>query len=271
MSEEADHTDLDLSAAADAEGASALVLSLDGYEGPLHLLLDLARTKKVDITRLSVVEIADQYLAFVAQARAADLELVGDYLVMAAWLAYLKSRLILPKAELSADEPDPDQLAKALSLKLQRLERARAGAAALNALPQLGAEIFTFGDPRAFAITRETAWRAELFDLLACYCAERSKKVRRVHRPRPRRAYPLAEARQRLEALLGELENWRALDAMTPRAETGPDAPPPVSYLASLFGASLELAREGRMELQQDEAFAPLFLRARARMRRSKP
>jgi segregation and condensation protein A len=268
---DADAPELDLSAAEEAEGAQALILALDAYEGPLHLLLELARAKKIDLARLSVAAIADQYLGFVAAARAAAEELAGAYLVMAAWLAYLKSRLILPKLQIGDDEPDPDQLARALTLKLQRLEQARRGAAALGALPQLDADFFAFGQPRPFAVTKETAWTAELFDLLAAYCAERSRKVGRVHRPRPRRAYPLAEARRHLETLLDQLQDWRPLAATTPRPETGAEAPPPVSYLASLFGASLELARDGRIELQQSEAFAPLFLRARTRDAQTEP
>lgn len=261
MSEE--DADFDFAAAHQAEGAEALILALDAFEGPLHLLLELARAKKVDLARVSVTEIADQYLVFIAEARATQMEIAGDYLVMAAWLAYLKSRLLIPKPKVEEDEPDADRMAFALRLKLLRLERARAAAEALKALPQLGSEIFVNGKPQPFAVTKTTAWQASLYDLLQSYCADRTRILRRVHRPRARRAYPLAEARKRLENLLDQIPDWRPIEAVTPPAEKGAEAPPPASYLASVFGASLELAREGRMELQQADAFAPLFLRAR--------
>lgn len=259
-----DQTELDLARAGEAEGRDALLVALDKFEGPLHVLLELARARKVDITRMPVGEIADQYLAFIAEARAASIELAGDYLVMAAWLALLKSRLLIPKPQLAEDEPDPLQLAAALRLKLFRLEQARAGAKRLDALAQLGRDVFLNGQPQTTVITTTTAWRADLYELLNAYCAERSKGVRkRAYRAQVRRAYPLETARKRLEQALAKLEDWSAIHAVAPEAEVGPDAPPPESYLASTFGAALELAREGKMELRQAEAFAPLFVRAR--------
>jgi segregation and condensation protein A len=267
MAEDADQTELDLAAAEDAEGRDALLVALDAFEGPLHVLLELARTKKVDITRMSVGEIADQYLAFIAEARAANIELAGDYLVMAAWLALLKSRLLIPKPQLADDEPDPLRQAAALRDKLMRLEMARVGAKRLDALPQLNRDIFLNGQPRATLITTQPAWRADLYELLNAYCAERSKSVRkRAYKTLVRRAYPLETARKRLEQALKQLDQWSAIDSVTPPAEHGPDAPPPESYLASTFGAALELAREGKMELRQAAAFAPLFVRARPRL-----
>lgn len=260
-----DRVEVDLAAAAEAEGADALVLALDGFEGPLHALLDLARARKIDLAQLSVAEIADQYLAFIAEARAADMELAGDYLVMAAWLAYLKSRLLLPKPQLAEDEPDPAKLEAALRLKLIRLELARAAAKRLGEMNQLGRDVFLNAAPQPMKLTRTTMWRADLYDLLNAYCAERAKSVRkRAYRTIARRAYPLAEARKSLEKKLEQLAEWARLEAVAPQAEAGPDAPPPSSYLASVFAAALELAREEKMELRQAEAFAPLFLRARA-------
>ncbi len=255
--------DVDLSAAEQAEGAEALVLSLDGFEGPLHLLLELARAKKLDIARVSITEIADQYLAFIEAAHAARMELAGDYLVMAAWLAALKARLLIPKPPLEAEEPDAAAVSAALRAKLMRLELARAAAERLRRMPQLGADVFVNGQPQALSITRTTAWKGELMDLLRAYCADRTKEYRRAHRLRPRPAYPLAEARKRLERLLPDLPDWRPLDRLAPAPDGGADAPPAASYLASVFGAALELAREGRMDLRQEAAFAPLFLRAR--------
>ena len=266
MSETADDaTELDLARAEEAEGEDALFLALDAFEGPLHLLLELARAKKVDLTRISVGEIADQFLAFIAEARARNIEIAGDYLVMAAWLALLKSRLLLPKPQIAEDEPDPEQMAAALKRKLMQLELARAAAKRLGDLPQLGRDVFLNAAPQGIALTKTTKWRADLHELLSAYCAERSKSIRkRAFRTFVRRAFPLETARKRLEKKLEELTDWAAIDRVAPAAEeTGPDAPPPSSYLASTFGAALELAREGKMELRQAEAFAPLFLRAR--------
>jgi segregation and condensation protein A len=259
-----DQTELDLANAEDAEGGDALLVALDAFEGPLHVLLELARARKIDITQVPIGDIADQYLAFIAEARAANIELAGDYLVMAAWLALLKSRLLIPAPKPADDEPDPLQLAAALRLKLMRLELARAAAKRLEALPQLDRDVFLNGQPQPTAITKTTAWRGDLYELLAAYCAERVKSVRkRAYRTTVRPVYPLETARKRLEEALAKLETWRAIDTVAPEADRGPNAPPPQSYLASTFGAALELAREGKMELRQADAFAPLFVRAR--------
>jgi segregation and condensation protein A len=257
---------LDLIAAEEAEGADALVLALDAFDGPLHLLLELARAKKIDLHQISVGAIADQYLAFIAEARERNIEIAGDYLVMAAWLALLKSRLLLPKPQLADDEPDPHQMAAALKRKLMQLELARAAAKRLGELPQLGRDVFLNGAPQGIALSTTTKWRADLHELLNAYCAERSKSIRkRAYKTFVRRAYPLETARKSLEGKLKQLTEWASIEAMTPAAEeTGPEAPPSSSYLASTFGAALELAKEGRMELRQAEAFAPLFLRAAA-------
>jgi segregation and condensation protein A len=213
---------------------------------------------------VSVGEIADQYLAFIAEARAANMEIAGDYLVMAAWLALLKSRLLIPKPELAQDEPDPQQLEAALRQKLMNLALARAAARKLNDLPQLNRDVFLNGQPQPTVLTKNIVWRADLYELLNAYCAERAKSVRkRAYRTEVRRAYPLEVARKKLEQALAKLEQWRAIDALSPVAEKGPDAPPAESYLASTFGAALELAREAKLELRQAEAFAPLFVRAR--------
>jgi segregation and condensation protein A len=261
---DADQTELDLAAAEEAEGREALMLALDAFEGPLHLLLELARAHKVDIAKISIGDIADQYLAFIAEARQANMEIAGDYLVMAAWLALIKSRVLIPKPDLPADEPDPRALEAALKQKLLNLQLARAAAKRLDDTPQLGRDVFLNGQPQPTVLTKHTVWRADLYELLNAYCAERSKSVRkRAYRTFVRRAYPLEAARKKLEQALARLEEWRAIDAVTPPAEAGEDAPPRESYLASTFGASLELAREGRLELRQADAFAPLFVRAR--------
>lgn len=265
MSEDAEDTiEVDLAAAEEAEGQDALLLALDVFEGPLALLLDLARAKKIDIAKVSVGEIADQYLAFIAEAHAQNMELASDYLVMAAWLALLKSRLLLPKPQLAEDEPNPQQIADALKLKLMRLELARAAAKRLNDMPQLERDVFLNGMPTPTVLTKRVAWKAELYDLLGAYCAERSKGIRkRAYRTFVRRAYPLESARRKLEQALVRLKDWQTIDAVAPPMEAGADAPPAESYLASTFSAALELAREGKMDLRQAEAFAPLFVRAR--------
>ncbi len=265
MSDDVEDTlDLDVSAAEEAEGGEALQLALDVFEGPLHLLLELARARKIDVAKVSVGEIADQYIAFIAEARTANMEIAGDYLVMAAWLALLKSRLLIPKPDLAEDDPDPQHLEAALRRKLMNLALARAAAKRLDEVPQLGRDVFLNGQPQRTVLTKHTVWRADLYELLNAYCAERTKSVRkRAYRATVRRAFPLESARKKLEQALAKLEEWRAIDAVTPTSESGPDAPPRESYLASTFGAALELAREGKMELRQADAFAPLFVRAR--------
>jgi len=264
VSDEADTIEFDLGAAEEAEGRDALLLALDAFEGPLHALLELARAKKIDIAKVSVGEIADQFLAFIEEARAHNMEIAGDYLVMAAWLALLKSRLLIPKPQLADDEPDPLTLEAALRQKLMNLQTARAVAKKLEELPQLGRDVFLNGQPQPTVLTKQLVWKADLYELLNAYCADRSKSVRkRAYQTVVRRAYPLESARKKLEQALTKLEEWRSITALAPAGEAGPDAPPPESYLASTFGASLELAREGKLELQQAEAFAPLFVRAR--------
>jgi len=264
MSEDTEQTTLEFSAAEEAEGAEALMLALDGFEGPLYLLLDLARAKKVDLAELSVAEIADQYLAFIAEARARNIEIAGDYLVMAAWLTLLKSRLLIPKPQQEEDAPDPDQLAAAFKLKLMHIERARAAAKKLDEMAQLDRDVFLNGQPEPVKLTKSTMWRADLHELLAAYCAERSKSVRkRAYKTFVRRAFPLETARRRLEQALVQLTEWSTINSVSPKAEAGPEAPPQESYLASTFGAALELTREGKLDLRQTEAFAPLFVRAR--------
>jgi segregation and condensation protein A len=264
VSQDEDQTELDFANAEEADEGEAFLLALDAFEGPLHMLLELARARKIDITRMSIGEIADQYLAFIAEARAKNMELAADYLVMAAWLTLLKSRMLIPKPQLEEDEPDPQQMATALKLKLMRLELARAAAKRLGDMPQLDRDVFLNGMPRPTVLTKQRVWKSDLYELLNAYCAERLKSVRkRSYKTLVRRAFPLETARRRLEQALVKLNQWSAIDSVTPSGETGPEAPPPQSYLASTFGAALELTREGKMELRQAEAFAPLFVRAK--------
>jgi segregation and condensation protein A len=191
--------------------------------------------------------------------------LAGDYLVMAAWLTLLKSRLLIPKAEQPADAPDPQALEAALRGKLMRLAQTRAAAKRLDALPQLGRDVFLNGAPEPTVLSQTHIWRVDLYDLLKAYCGERARRVRkRSYRTAVRRAYPLEMARRSLEAVLPTLKDWRTLHALSPAPrEAGEDAPPAESYIASTFGASLELAREQKLELRQEAAFDPLYMRAR--------
>jgi segregation and condensation protein A len=244
------------------EPEDALVLDLAGYEGPLHLLLELARAQKVDLAKISVAALADQYLAFVSEMRATRMDLASEYLVMAAWLTFLKSKLLLPKPKVEEDEPDAEAMEAHLRKRLEHLAQARAAAERLWVRPQLDRDVFLFGAPQPVAITRETVWRDDIYDLMAAYGAHWTRKLaHRAHNIRPRRAYPLEAARKRLESLLErQLEEWRPIEALTPKPE-GDMPPPRASYIASLLGAALELSREGHLDLRQHEPFAPLYLK----------
>ncbi|HWA23324.1 MAG TPA: ScpA family protein [Caulobacterales bacterium] len=246
------------------EGAGALLLDLDGFEGPLHLLLDLARTQKVDLAKISVAALADQYLSFINQALSQRIDLAADYLVMAAWLTFLKSRLLLPKAQEEAEEPDATTLEAHLRRRLEHLARARAAAERLWAMPQLNRDVFLFGRPQPVAITRAPVWQASLYDLLSAYGAHWTRVLaHKAHDVRPRAAYPIEAARKRLETLLErQMDEWSTIEKLAPPAEHGENAPPPASYIASLLGAALELARDGKLEMRQAEPFSALYLKA---------
>lgn len=248
------------------EAEEGLILDLDGFEGPLHLLLDLARAQKVDLARISLAALADQYLAFVAEARAKRIDLAADYLVMAAWLTLLKSRLLLPKPEKHEEEPDAAALEAHLRKRLEHLAQARAAAERLWARPQVGRDVFLFGRPHPVAIVRTTRWAGDIYDLMRAYGAHWTRVMaHRAHALRPRPAYPIEAARKRLEDMLArDLQEWRALEELAPPASQGGDAPPRASYMASLLGAALELARDHHLDLRQAAPFAPLYLKARA-------
>ncbi len=248
-------------AAADGE---ALIVDLDAYEGPLHVLLALARSQKVDLLKISVTRLADQYLAFVQGARRVRFSLAADYLVMAAWLAYLKSRLLLPKpARAGADEPPAEEMAAALAFRLAKLDAMRRAVEALNARPQLGRDVFARGDPEAMRITGDR-FEGDLYALIQAYIGQRQKDEARRYRPAPPKAYPLEEARNRLRGKLAQLNAWTALAAVAPRARhIGEAGPSRASYLASTLSAGLEMIREGELEARQVEHFADIYLRAR--------
>jgi segregation and condensation protein A len=238
----------------------ALVIDVEGFEGPLDLLLTLARQQKVDLAKISILALADQYLAFIEEARKLRLEIAADYLVMAAWLAYLKSRLLLPEQQ----EPDgisAEDMATALAQRLRRLEAIRQVAEQLLDRPQLGREVFPRGRPEPIAQIKRPEWTATLYDLLSAYAGQRQKQARAYVRVPKRTVWSLAEAREALERLIGGAADWSLLDEYLRAYMVEPSLAATVR--ASSFAAVLELVREGRLEMHQHAAFAPLFVRKR--------
>ena len=238
-------------------GGERLTLALDGWEGPLDLLLMLARAQKVDLREISILALVEQYLTFIDDAKALRLEIAADYLVMAAWLAYLKSCLLLPReAEI---EPSPEELALRLQLRLQRLDAMRDAGARLMGRDRIGRDTFRRGAPEGLKLVRQAAWQDDIYDLIAAYGAVRVRSEPVVHLVARRLVLTLDQAIHRLEAMLGVRMDWARLEDFLPET---PDPAYRRSALASSFVASLELARLGKVELAQDDAFGPLMLRA---------
>lgn len=246
----------------DRAGNGDFHLALDGYEGPIDLLLDLARTQKLDLTRISILALVDQYLAFIQKARDLRLELAADYLVMAAWLAYLKSRLLLPDPPAEGDaEPTGAEMAAALRLQLQRLEALRRAAAQLVALPQRGQELFARGELEPREETLTVRYHARLFDLLRAYGRVQGRRGGDTLHIPVWELYSVEEAMQRLTGGMARLPGWHDLLSFLPR-DGGSDLRLR-SALACTFLAGLELCREGRAELRQDGPFGPVLLRSK--------
>ena len=239
--------------------AESFVVDLESYEGPLDVLLALARTERVDLMKVSILRLAEQYLAFVQEARRLRLEIAADYLVMAAWLAYLKSRLLLP-ADPEEEGPPAEELAARLAFRLQKLEAMRTAAARLFALDRLGHDVFARGMPEGLRIVKRPVFRATLYDLLHAYAEQRSRSVRAPLEIRRPAVFSLDEALARLERIVGHLPDWTRLETFLPDLDE-PELRR--SALAATFVASLELARQGRVEIRQAEAFGPISLRAR--------
>ena len=250
-------------AAEEAVGTDdALVVSLDGFEGPLDVLLALARTQKVDLAKISVLALADQYLLFIAEARKLRLELAADYLVMAAWLAYLKSRLLLPRETAIEGQPSGEELAARLAFRLKRLEAMRNAAASLMTRKRLGRDIFARGMPEGMRTIPVRQYTAAIYDLLKAYAEQRRRTAKRVHVVHKRTVWSIKEARQRLEAMIGEWSGeWLALSKYFEQYLGSPDIAR--TAVASSFGATLEMAREGLVEISQAEPFAPIYVRKR--------
>jgi segregation and condensation protein A len=238
----------------------ALVVDVEGFEGPLDLLLALARQQKVDLAKISVLALAEQYLAFIEAARQLRLELAADYLVMAAWLAYLKSRLLLPEAH-APDGPSAEDMANALAWRLKRLEAFREVAGRLMNRPQLQRDVFGRGDPEPVADIKHPQWTATLYDLLSAYASQRQRTALAHVRFRQRTVWSLAEARDALERLIGRAGDWSRLDEYLISYLVEPSMR--ATVFASSLAATLELVREGHIEVHQQSAFAPIYLRKR--------
>ena len=241
--------------------SEALIVDVDGYEGPLDVLLALARAQKVDLRKISILALVEQYLVFIAAARRLQLDLAADYLVMAAWLAYLKSRLLLPEAE-SDGEPTPEELAERLTLQLQRLDAIRIAAARLMSRDRLGLSVFSRGAPEGIRLVKTPEYSDTLLDLLKAYAVQRVKKFVGASYKLPKlEIFAIEEARHRLESMLGIIVDWSMLDVLMPEGfEHGQKRR---TGLASTLSASLEMARDGVIEIRQMAPFAPIYLRTR--------
>src|SRR5229473_4723577 len=238
----------------------ALVVDVEGYEGPLDLLLALARQQKVDLAKISILALANQYLAFIEEARKLRLELAADYLVMAAWLAYLKSRLLLPDVSSHEGQSAAD-MATALALRLKRLEAIRDVAERLFGRAQLDRDVFSRGQPEPIAHIKHPQYSATLYDLLSAYAQQRQKSALAHVRLVKRTVWSLAEAREALERLIGHASDWTRLDEYLISFVVEPSQVPTV--FASSFAFTLEMVREGVMEVHQQGAFTPLYVRKR--------
>ena len=249
--------DLDFDEALSAPPADErLTLDLDGWEGPLDLLLALARSQKVDLKAISILALVDQYIAYIEAAQELSVELAADYLVMAAWLALLKSAMLLPKE--AQPDPSPEELALRLQLRLQRLAAMRDAGARLFARDRLGRDVFVRGAAEGLRVIRKRAWDASLFELMQAYGVVQARTQPVVHMVARREVMTLDEALERLSRLIGVALDWSDLAAFLPPEAHGPHRK---SALASSFVAALELARTGRIDLKQEEAFAPLMIR----------
>ncbi len=237
-----------------------LVLDLDGFEGPIDVLLALARTHKVDITKISILGLAEQYLAFIQRAHALRLEIAADYLVMAAWLAYLKSHLLLPSTD-EEGEPTGAELAARLAFQLQRLEAMRKAAAQIMERPRLGRDFYARGEPDPLVVDTTTIFKASLYDLLTVYAAIRDRQGASTLQISPANLYSMDDALERFGKLLGHTPDWTTLSRFLPE-DIGDDLMMR-SAIASTFAASLELARQGKLQLNQSQTFAPIYVRAR--------
>jgi segregation and condensation protein A len=254
-----DGDDFEEDVARDGDAADLLLLDLDGYEGPIDLLLDLARNQKVDLTKISILALADQYLNFVTRARELRLELAADYLVMAAWLAYLKSRLLLPVSREDGEEASAEEMAARLAFQLQHLEAMRKVGRSLLSRPQLNRDFFPRGAPEPVEVSRTSVYEVTLYELMRAYGSFKSRDRITALRIDPTSLYSTERALERLRAMIGDTPEWTQLAAFLP-TELGP---PLVvrSALASTFSATLEMVKAGEVSLRQSGIFEPLYVR----------
>jgi segregation and condensation protein A len=257
----ADGGEWDARAAEDIEEDEKLRVDVEGFEGPLDLLLAMARTQKVDIAKISVLALARQYLEFIEEAKRLRLELAADYLVMAAWLTFLKSKLLLPPEPSDDDEPSGEELAAMLAFRLQRLDAMRDAAAQLMTRKRLGRDVFPRGEPEPIRVTRSSVYEANVYDLLKAYAQQRQRNAVRTLHMEKRTVWSLKEARDELERLLGMACDWAPLDQILAEFLVEPEIRR--TALASSFTATLEMTREGALEIRQSKSFAPLLLRRR--------
>jgi segregation and condensation protein A len=234
-----------------------LTLDLDGWEGPLDLLLALARSQKVDLHQISMLSLVDQYLDYLKRAGVEKLDQAADYLVMAAWLAYLKSCLLLPREE--QEDPSPEELAFRLQQRLLRLDAMREAGARLMARDLIDRDVFRRAAPEGLATERHMVWKVSLYELIASYGLVQARSVPVLHQVSRRPVLSLEAAMLRIEAMLGRIADWTMIAAFLP-ADGTPEYKR--SALASTVVATLELARRGIIDLQQDAPFAPLMVRA---------
>lgn len=263
MSGEAISIDALSAGAEDAEGINIFNVDIGGYEGPLHLLLELARRQKVNLLQISMLQLAEQYLAFIEDARSKRIDIAADYLLMASWLAFMKSRLLLPKPEaIEEDEPSGEEMAARLSFRLKRLEAMRQAVRELEAGPLLGSVVFLRGETTQPKVVKHLDYTASLYDLTTALGAIRDRKEKeRPHRVEAQLVLPLEMARTTLRALRQQLDQWASLeDIRTAMTDINP-AVPERSVTASVFSAALELTRDGEVDLRQDTHFAPIYLR----------
>jgi len=237
-----------------------LHVDVDGYEGPLDLLLDLARRQKVDLASISILALAEQYLAFIDTARERRIEVAADYLVMAAWLAYLKSRLMVPQAP-GDDEPSGEMLAAMLQFRLKRLEAMRVAAARLLNRPRLGLHVYSRGTPEGLEIAKKSIWEATYYELLKAYSLQRERTAVVEYRPAMRTVWSLQDARDILKRLIGDSAEWISMDTYLSQYLARPDERATVR--ASTFASSLELVRQGEIEVRQTQTFGPIYMRRR--------
>lgn len=241
----------------------ALIVDVSGFSGPLDLLLAMARTQKVDLAQISILELVEQYLAYVDEARKIKLEFAADYLVMAAWLAFLKSRLLLPREDDGEDEVTAEEMAQRLAFRLKRLEAMQQAMAKLMTRNRLGEDVFERGAPEPVQTRRETQWTAEIYDLLKAYAFQRQRTIEHRHVVKARKVWSIKDARKRLQSLVGEAQagDWTQLDLFLEHYL--PEGEEARTARASSFGATLEMAREGIVELRQAGPFEPIYMRRR--------